>query len=56
MMWHKCYVFLEREDNDQFSLRLHALFLALTEELCMAFQSGPVHKALRTTTEGGGKL
>lgn len=46
----------KREDNDQFSLRLPALFLALTEELCMAFQSGPVDKALPTIMEGGGKL
>lgn len=55
-MWHECYVFLEREDNDGFSLRLHALFLVLTEELCVAFQSYPVDKALPTTTERGGKL
>lgn len=53
-MWHKCYIFLEREDNGGFSLRLHALFLALTEELCVAFQSDPVDKALPTTLEGMG--
>lgn len=55
-MWHKCYIFLEREDNDGFSLRLHALFLVLTEELRVAFQSYSVDKALPTTTESGGKL
>lgn len=55
-MWHKCFVFLEGQDNDGFSLRLHALLLALTEELCMALQSDPVDKALPTATEGDGKL
>lgn len=55
-MWHKCFVFLEGQDNDGFSLRLHALLLALPEELCMALQSDPVDKALPTTTEGDGKL